>query len=113
MVALARAQIAEPSVLILDEATSAVDPETERALSEALRRLSEGRTTVTLRTGSRPRRLPTGCSYSIRVGSSSKVATLISWRSGAAKPTSMRAGWATLGRRHDLYTRTRAERGLQ
>ena len=48
MVALARAQIAEPSVLILDEATSAVDPETERALSEALRRLSEGRTTVTI-----------------------------------------------------------------
>ena len=48
MVALARAQIAEPSVLILDEATSAVDPETERALSEALKRLSEGRTTVTI-----------------------------------------------------------------
>jgi putative ABC transport system ATP-binding protein len=48
MVALARAQIAEPSILILDEATSAVDPETERALSEALRRLSEGRTTVTI-----------------------------------------------------------------
>jgi ATP-binding cassette subfamily B protein len=48
IVALARAQIAEPSVLILDEATSAIDPETERALSEALRRLAEGRTTVTI-----------------------------------------------------------------
>jgi putative ABC transport system ATP-binding protein len=34
--------------LILDEATSAVDPETERVLSEALERLSEGRTTVTI-----------------------------------------------------------------
>src|SRR5438094_847501 len=33
-------------LLILDEATSAVDPETERALSHALDLLSEGRTTV-------------------------------------------------------------------
>jgi ATP-binding cassette subfamily B protein len=48
LVALARAQIAEPAVLILDEATSAVDPETERALGEALERISEGRTTITI-----------------------------------------------------------------
>lgn len=48
LVALVRAQIAGPGLLILDEATSAVDPETERALSEALERLSEGRTTVTI-----------------------------------------------------------------
>jgi ATP-binding cassette, subfamily B, bacterial len=46
IVALARAQVAEPPILILDEATSAVDPKTERALGEALERLSEGRTTV-------------------------------------------------------------------
>ena len=48
LVALARAQLAGPGLLILDEATSAVDPETERALSEALARLSAGRTTVTI-----------------------------------------------------------------
>jgi putative ABC transport system ATP-binding protein len=48
LVALARAQISGPGLLILDEATSAVDPETERALSEALARLSEGRTTLTI-----------------------------------------------------------------
>jgi putative ABC transport system ATP-binding protein len=48
LVALARAQIGNPGLLILDEATSAVDPETERALAEALERLSEGRTTVTI-----------------------------------------------------------------
>jgi putative ABC transport system ATP-binding protein len=48
LVALARAQIADPGLLILDEATSAVDPATERRISEALRRLSEGRTTVTV-----------------------------------------------------------------
>jgi ATP-binding cassette, subfamily B, bacterial len=48
LVALARAQIADPGLLILDEATSAVDPATERRTSEALRRLSAGRTTVTV-----------------------------------------------------------------
>jgi len=48
LVALARAQLGEPGLLILDEATSAVDPETERAISDALERLSEGRTTVTI-----------------------------------------------------------------
>ncbi len=48
LVSLVRAQLAEPGLLILDEATSAVDPETERALSDALVHLSEGRTTVTI-----------------------------------------------------------------
>jgi putative ABC transport system ATP-binding protein len=48
LVSLARAQIGNPGVLILDEATSAVDPATERRISEALRRLSTGRTTITI-----------------------------------------------------------------
>lgn len=48
LVALARAQLSGPGLLILDEATSAVDPETERAIGEALGHLSEGRTTVTI-----------------------------------------------------------------
>lgn len=48
LVSLARAQIGDPGILILDEATSAVDPATERRISEALRRVSAGRTTVTI-----------------------------------------------------------------
>ncbi|HWC15021.1 MAG TPA: ABC transporter ATP-binding protein [Actinomycetota bacterium] len=48
LVALVRAQIADPGLLILDEATSAVDPETEAALTQALERLSRGRTTLTI-----------------------------------------------------------------
>ncbi len=48
LVALARAQLADPGLLILDEATSAVDPETERALAEALAKLAAGRTTVSI-----------------------------------------------------------------
>lgn len=48
LVALVRAQLGDPGLLILDEATSAVDPATEQRITEALRRLSEGRTTVTI-----------------------------------------------------------------
>ncbi len=48
LVSLARAQIGDPGLLILDEATSAVDPATERRISEALRRLSAGRTSITI-----------------------------------------------------------------
>lgn len=48
LVALARAQIGDPGLLVLDEATSAVDAETERALTSALDRLSEGRTMITI-----------------------------------------------------------------
>ncbi len=48
LVALVRAQVSDPGLLILDEATSAVDPETERALAVALTRMAAGRTTVTV-----------------------------------------------------------------
>ncbi len=48
LVALARAQIAHPGLLVLDEATSAVDPETERALTTALMRVAQGATTVSI-----------------------------------------------------------------
>ena len=48
LVALVRAQLADPGLLILDEATSAVDPETDQALGAALTRLAEGRTMVSV-----------------------------------------------------------------
>ena len=48
LVALARAQLGDPGLLILDEATSSVDPETEQALTEALDRVSQGRTVVSI-----------------------------------------------------------------
>jgi ABC-type multidrug transport system fused ATPase/permease subunit len=48
LVALVRAYVADPDLLVLDEATSAVDPATEVRLQRALERLAEGRTEVTI-----------------------------------------------------------------
>jgi ATP-binding cassette subfamily B protein len=48
MVALLRASLVSPDVLILDEATSSVDALTEVRLARALRKLSQGRTTISI-----------------------------------------------------------------
>ncbi|GAA4898003.1 ABC-type multidrug transport system fused ATPase/permease subunit [Stackebrandtia albiflava] len=48
LVALARAYVADPDLLVLDEATSAVDPATELRLSSALDAVTRGRTTVVI-----------------------------------------------------------------
>lgn len=48
LVTLARAAIADPDLLVLDEATSAVDPATELRISRALAQLTSDRTVVTI-----------------------------------------------------------------
>ena len=44
LLAIARAAVADPPVLILDEATSSIDTRTEKVISEGMDRLMEGRT---------------------------------------------------------------------
>ena len=48
LIAFARALLAEPRILILDEATSNVDVRTERAIEEGLERLLKGRTAIVI-----------------------------------------------------------------
>ena len=48
LVALVRAWISVPDVLVLDEATSAVDPALDVQLRRAMERLTEGRTAITI-----------------------------------------------------------------
>lgn len=47
-ISIARALLLNPSLLILDEATAAMDTETERLISEAIDRVSEGKTTISI-----------------------------------------------------------------
>jgi ATP-binding cassette subfamily B protein len=48
MITIARAMVAEPKILILDEATSNVDTRTEKLINEGLARLMEGRTSFVI-----------------------------------------------------------------
>ncbi|WP_278237295.1 ABC transporter ATP-binding protein [Isoptericola sp. AK164] len=48
LVAVARAHLAAPDLLVLDEATSAVDPATEVRIARALDALTSGRSTITI-----------------------------------------------------------------
>jgi ATP-binding cassette subfamily B protein len=48
LLAIARALVYNPAILVLDEATSSVDPESERMIREAMTRLMAGRTTITI-----------------------------------------------------------------
>ncbi len=47
-ISIARALLLNPSLLILDEATAAMDTETERLISEAIDRVSAGKTTISI-----------------------------------------------------------------
>jgi ATP-binding cassette subfamily B protein/subfamily B ATP-binding cassette protein MsbA len=48
LISFARALLADPRILILDEATSSVDPQTEQIIQEALATLLEGRTSFVI-----------------------------------------------------------------
>lgn len=48
MIAIARAILADPKILILDEATSSVDTRTEKLLQEGLQNLMDGRTSFVI-----------------------------------------------------------------
>jgi putative ABC transport system ATP-binding protein len=48
LIALVRASLVDPAILVLDEATSSVDAVTELRLGRAMERISQGRTTISI-----------------------------------------------------------------
>ena len=48
LLAIARAFVVDPKILILDEATSNVDTRTEKAIQNAMHRLMQGRTSIVI-----------------------------------------------------------------
>lgn len=48
LLSFARALLSDPRILILDEATSSIDTQTERVIQQALRRLLRGRTSIVI-----------------------------------------------------------------
>ncbi len=48
LISFVRAMVTDPSVLILDEATSSVDNETEMAIQEAIKKMMKGRTSIVI-----------------------------------------------------------------
>ncbi|HQA59073.1 MAG TPA: ATP-binding cassette domain-containing protein, partial [Acetivibrio sp.] len=48
LLSIARAAVANPTILILDEATSSVDTRTEKLIAEGMDKLMEGRTTFVI-----------------------------------------------------------------
>jgi ATP-binding cassette subfamily B multidrug efflux pump len=48
LISFARTIVRQPKILVLDEATAAIDTETEEAIQEALERMRRGRTTIAI-----------------------------------------------------------------
>ena len=95
LVSLARAALADPSVLVLDEATSNLDPGTEHQVEAALERLMHGRTVVVSRTVSRRPRAPTASPWSTTAASPSSAPTPSSSPSTATTRASTAPGRPT------------------
>ena len=75
LIAFVRAYAQQPGILILDEATSSIDPESEQLIQGATERLTKGRTSVSWHTDCPRSAMRTASSASMPEKSSSREPT--------------------------------------
>ncbi len=83
LLAIARAAVADPPVLILDEATSSIDTRTEALVQRGMDGLMAGRTSLSLPTACPPCAMPTASWCWSTAASSSAAATSCSLQKGS------------------------------
>lgn len=99
MVSFARALLADPRILVLDEATSSVDTETEKAIEQGLDRLMAGRTSFVI---------------AHRLSTIVNADLIVVMHDGRIAEQGTHAGLlARRGRYHSLYTMQWAQQGLR
>ena len=89
LIAFARTLLSDPAILILDEATSSIDTQTEKLLQEGIREMLRGRTSIIV-----AHRLSTikNCDRILYISNKGKKqgfpeATIVAWRDGRQVPT--------------------------
>ena len=94
LVSLARAALVDPAVLVLDEATSNLDPGTEAVVERALERLMDGRTVIVVahRLSHGPSRRPHR-RHRPRTARRSSAPTT-SWSAQGGRYAALAAAWA-------------------
>jgi ATP-binding cassette subfamily B protein/subfamily B ATP-binding cassette protein MsbA len=99
LISFARALLADPRILILDEATSSVDTQTERLIQSALQRLLQGRTAFII---------------AHRLSTISRADLIVVLDAGCIVETGTHAGLLEQrGRYFELYTLGFADRGAE
>ena len=95
LISFARALAFDPSILILDEATASIDSETEGLIQQALKVVSEGRTTLSYRPPAYPRsamRIKFSCCIAARLSNEAIMMRLWRWRADITRCISCKKG---------------------
>ena len=98
LVSLARAALVDPAVLVLDEATSNLDPGTEAVVERALERLMEGRTVIVVAHRLRTVRRADRIAVIDRAGWSNRARTT-NWCRAGGRYAALADAWAQVAAR--------------
>jgi len=109
--AIARAVVRDPHILILDDALSAVDTQTEERILNGLRGIMQGRTTILISTAPPPSATPTRSLSWLMEPSPSAARTMNCWLAAAITRICIRSNcWKKSSNAHEQSARRRSPR---